>query len=472
MLKNKNILLTSLFLIITIVPFIYVTYSLRDTFLDDSYITLTYSKHFFQIGKPWYNIIDKIQGNGQTSVLWMLIQSVFFNFKNINAIYINKCISFFCVLIVIYSLLKSYIAHKSILIKIIILLFSVFFSTSSALNISHGLETVFFASVLFLFLKYRNNKIVYFIAFLLPFIRPESIVFTLFFVIDTKFFSTLFYKRLLTVLLSIVCYLLYTTYYYDVLLPLPFLLKNTQEFSFEKISNFISVIVIFSPIIILVVKNYKTKFIFYAPLFFFIVYYSFFIDDVMNFFDRYRYPLFVYYVFFLCYEDFEVFKNKKINIILFVASFIGIYSYCKYIEKHVRFLLDSYSYSMTNGPIYIGNYFREISKSENKKLKIINSDAGAIAYYSDCYLYDTWGLNNASLLLYKKDKNWTAYQSYLKQVHPDYIVLISKDPHKFIPRLDFEWKIYEYFTLNNQKPIMVKKSMEEYYYFIYKVSNP
>jgi|GEM_PF-887935 len=467
---NDNPFLTSIFLVLVLLPLIYFTYTLRNTFLDDSYITLTYSKHFFQEGKPWYNIIDEFQGNGQTSILWMLIQSLFFNFdKIINPIYINKGISLLLIIIVLASLFQSFKIQGSFLMKVFILLFSVLFSTWSAFNISHGLETVFFTTILFLFLKYRTHNIAYFLAFLLPFIRPESIIFTLFFVIDTQLFSKTFFKRALCVLVSVLLYFLYTAHFYDELIPLPFLLKNIREFSSEKILNFITVAVIFLPIIIYAVKNYKTRFIFYAPLFFFIIYYSFFIDEVMNFFDRYRFPLFVYYIYFLRYENINVFKNKNLNIILLTLSTAGIFNYCKHLDSHRTFFVNAYSKAMENGPIYIGKYLKEISVMENKKFKIINSDAGAIAYFSDCYLYDTWGLNNATLLLTKKNKDWNAYLSYLKQANPDFIILISKDYHNFIPKLDFEERIYKYFSLHNLKPVLVRKSTDEYYYFIYRI---
>lgn len=471
MIKNirNNFLFTSLFLAAIILPLIYLTYTLRDTIIDDSYITLTYSKHFFQEGKPWYNLIDTVHGNGQTSIVWMLIQSFSFNFEHIlSPIYINKGISLLLITVVLYSLFQSFKKQESLTLKIFILLFSVFFSSWAAFNITHGLETILFSTTLFLFLKYRNHRSAYFLAFILPFIRPESIIFTLFFVIDTKLFSKVFYKRALCVLASIAVYVLYTIYYYDVLVPLPFLLKSIKEFSLAKVLNFITVVVIFSPIIIFVIKNYKTKFIFYAPLFFFIIYYSFFIDEIMNFFDRYRFPLFVYYIYFLRYENIEVIGNKKLNAALFLVSIAGILNYCTYLKTHIVFYVGPYEKAMNDGPIYLGKYMKEISVKENKKLKIINSDAGAIAYFSDCYLYDTWGLNNATLLLTKKNKDWNAYLSYLKQTDPDYIILISKDYHTFIPRLDFEEKIYKYFSLQTKQPVLVRKSTEEYYYFIYK----
>ncbi|KPE49511.1 hypothetical protein AOB46_19375 [Chryseobacterium indologenes] len=471
MIKNtKNNILSLVFLVLALFPLLYVSYILKNTFLDDSYITLTYSKHFFQEGKPWYNLIDTVQGNGQTSVLWMLIQSQSFNFEHIiNPIYINKSISFVLITTVLLFLFQSFRTHTSITRKGLILIFSVFFSIWSAFNISHGLETVFFATVLFFFLKYRNQNIAYLLAFLLPFIRPEAIIFTLFFVIDTKLFSKIFFKRALCVFASILLYFIYTTYYYDVLSPLPFLLKNTQEFSSKKIINFIAITLIFSPIIVFAIKNYKTKLIFYSPLFFFIIYYSFFIDEVMNFFDRYRYPLFVYYIYFLSYENINTLKNKRINILLLILSISGFFTYANYLNSHRTFYMGSYTEAMEHGPLYIGEYLKKKSLEENIKFRILNSDAGAIAYFSDCYLYDTWGLNNATLLLTKKNKDWDAYLSYLKQTDPDYIILISKDYHKFIPRLDFEEKIYKYFSLQAKQPALVRKSMDEYYYFIYRI---
>lgn len=474
MIKNirNNIFLTSLFLVLTALPLIYFTYTLRDTFLDDAYITLTYSKHFFYEGKPWYNLADTVHGNGQTSVLWMMIQSLSFHFGHIiNPVYINKGLSLLLITVLLASLFESFKKHESLPVKLGILAFSVFFSVWAAFNITHGLETILFSTALFLFFKYRNHNLGYFLAFILPFIRPESIIFTLFFVADTKIFTSLFYKRVLCVIASVSVYFLYTAYYYDVLIPLPFLLKSIKEFSPAKVLNFITIVVIFSPILIFAIKNYKTKLIFYCPLFFFIIYYSFFIDEIMNFFDRYRFPLFVYYIYFLQYENLEVIRNKKLNTSLFILSIAGILNYCIHLKTHITFYVGPYEKAMNDGPIYLGKYMKNVSLKEHKKLRIINSDAGAIAYFSDCYLYDTWGLNNATLLLTKINKDWNAYLSYLKKSDPDYIILISKDYHTFIPRLDFEAKIYKYFYLDKKKPVLVRKSTEHYYYFIYKIQH-
>lgn len=465
----KKYLINGIFLLLLIFPLIYFSYQLKNTFLDDSYITLTYSKHFFEEGKPLYNTIDSIRGNGQTSVLWMLLQSFFFYFENIDPIYINKSISFLLVIVVLTSLFNSFKKQKLNFIKIFILIFSVFYSFWSALNISHGLETIIYATVLFLFLKYKNHKVVYLLIFLLPFIRPESIIITLFFVVDTKLFSKVFFKRATCILSSVCVYLLYTIYYYDVWIPLPFLLKNIQEFSPTKIQNFIIITIIFFPIILFAIKNYKTKLIFYCPLLFFIIYYSFFIDEVMNFFDRYRFPLFSYYIYFLCYENLEFIRNKLLNAFIFLVSVIGMFKYNNNINNHKKFYENSYSKGMQNGNIYLGKYLKIKSISENKKFKIINSDAGAIAYYSECYLYDTWGLNNATLLLAKKNKNWQLYLSYLKKVNPDYIIIISSESHTFVPKLDFEKKIYNHFTLSLKSPILIRKFDNNYYYFLYKI---
>ncbi|PQA92302.1 hypothetical protein B0A69_14725 [Chryseobacterium shigense] len=468
---QNNIFLTSIFLVLISLPLVYFTYTLRDTFLDDSYITLTYSKHFFYEGKPWYNLADTVHGNGQTSVLWMMIQSLSFAVEDIiNPIYINKGISLLLITIVLASLFQSLKKQESLTIKIFIFFFSVFYSIWAAFNISHGLETILFSTTLFLFFKYRNHKSGYFLAFLLPFIRPEAIIFILFFIADTKIFTPVFYKRALCVLASVSIYFLYTAYYYDVLIPLPFLLKSIKEFSYVKVLNFITIVIIFSPIIIFAIKNYKTKFIFYGPLFFFIIYYSFFIDEIMNFFDRYRFPLFVYYVYFFQFENVEVISHKKLNVSLWLLSTAGILHYCTYLKDHVNFYVGPYEKAMNEGPIYLGKYLKKISVNENKKFKIINSDAGAIAYFSDCYLYDTWGLNNATLLLTKINKNWNAYLSYLKKTDPDYIILISKDYHTFIPRLDFEERIYKAFYLETKHPVLVRKSTD-HYYFLYKIKH-
>ncbi|SHG31723.1 hypothetical protein SAMN05443633_11367 [Chryseobacterium arachidis] len=467
LLQQKSV--NTLYIVLTLFPLLCIIYHLKDTFLDDSYITLTYSKHLFYEGQPLYNTADTIHGNGQTSVLWMLIESLFFYLKSVNPIYLNKLLSLLFSLIIFTSLFVSFKKQKFLPTKFFILLFSVFYSYWSALNVSHGLETLLFAATLLLFLQHRSKSITYLLAFLLPFIRPEAIVITFFYIFDTKLFSKYFFWRLLIVLSSIFTYILYLWFFYDFLIPLPLLLKNTQEFSAVRIRNFIIMIAIFSPIFFYCLKNYKTKFFFYLPLFFFIVYYSFFIDEVMNFFGRYQYPLFIYFVYFLQDEKVKITAHKITDSTLYILSSIGIYQYYNFINNHKNFYENTYSAGLKNGPVYLGTYLKQRSIQENQKLKIINSDAGAIAYFSECYLYDTWGLNNATLLQTKKNRNWTAYIAYLKNISPHYIILISKESHTFVPKLDFEDKIYKHFKLKDKSPELIRKFDNNYYYFLYKV---
>jgi hypothetical protein len=467
----KKHIINGVFLLFLIFPLIYFSYLLKNTFLDDSYITLTYSKHFFEEGKPWYNTIDTVQGNGQTSIIWMLMQSLFFNFKTINPIYINKFVSFLLILSVFFTLFNGFKKQETLFIKLFSIFFILFFSFWSALNISHGLETIFYATTLFYYFKYRNRKVGYFFAFLLPLIRPEAMIVSLSFVLETKIFSKLFFYRILCVAASVFTFLFYTIYYYNVWIPLPFLLKNIHEFTPEKIKNCLIVLAVFAPIIVYVMRDFKTKFVFYFPLFFFIIYYSFFIDEVMNFFDRYHFPLFMYFVYFLIDEKHIFSRFKLLKYGAFLISVVGFFYYFDYNNQQKIFYTHTYAIGMKNGPEFIGKYFKNKSKEENKKFKIINSDAGAVAYFSDCYLYDTWGLNNATLLFEKKEKNWSGYLKYLENIKPNYIVLISRESNTFVPRLDFEERIYNYFSLSSQTPILVRKFSEQYYYFIYKTND-
>lgn len=449
-------------------PTSYIVLSLGETFLDDAYITLTYSKHFFEHGKPWYNLVDTVQGNGQTSILWMLIQSVFFVFKDSDHVILNKIIGIILSLIFIYELkllIDKKICNKFSLI--FISLFTFFFSFWLALNISHGLETVLYAVCIFLFLKYKNTNVGSFIILILPFIRPEAIILSIFYIIDSKFFSKEFFKRILIVTISSVIYLTYVNYFYSIMTPLPFLLKNTANFNLTKVRNFITIVIIFLPIISYTFKNFSKKSIIYFPLFFFIVYYSFFIDEVMNMFDRYRFPLIGYYLYFLLYEDAKVFKN---NYLVITFSAFAILFYCNSLINQKNYYKYSYSPGMINGPIFLGKYFKkESSIANNKKFNIINCDAGAIAYFSECNLYDDFGLNNATLLLAKKQNNWSIYLEYLKKTDPDYIILISLYEDKYEEYLDFEKRIYDFFLLKNKKPVVIRKFEDNYYYFVYKI---
>lgn len=456
-------------ILFSLLIFFYTTYTLFDYFLDDAFITLTYSKHYFTQGKPWYNLNDQIQGNGQTSILWMLIQSAFFYFKSINPIYLNKVITILCSLFILVSSYKLIIKKESsLLINLSKGIFVILISYWLALNVSHGLETIIYTLFLFLFLKNRNKNINYLIVFIFPFIRPEAIIFTIFYIFDTQIFSKEFYKRLGITILCVLVLLLYSIYYYNIITPLPFILKNTKEFSLRKLENLSIILLIFAPIIYFLFKN-RNRIFFYLPLIFFIFYYSFFIDEVMNIFDRYRFPLMMYYLYFLLYEDFNNKTNHKRILFTFIISSLAMCFLFKDLNDKKKNYKYDYSVGMKNGPIFIGKYLKQESLKEHKTFNVINSDAGAIAYYSDSNIYDTWGLNNAYLLLEKKANNWDNYLSYLQKINPDYIILISQSESTFKYHLDFEEKIYQHFNLERSNPILIRKFSRNYYYFIYKI---
>lgn len=464
---KKYFIKISLFLFFLLI-YIYIIYYLRDWFIDDSYITLTYSRNLALHGKPWYNLDDYYQGNGQTSILWMLIQSIFFLFKipigheKLNLL-INFALGIF--LLIKFSQLIN-ISKLISLYNVAVLSMGILFSYWLGFNSHHGLETVFFTFFLFLFLANWNNKKSLLWSFFLCLIRPEAVIFNIFYILDSKIFSKNFFLKLTVTFFSLVTFLLYTYFFYDYLIPLPFVLKSIKVFNFIKVSKFLTFLFIFSPILFYLFYN-KKKFLFYAPLFILLVYYSFFIDEVMNVVDRYEFPLSIYLYFFL--KDIKGFQfkyNEKLRVVYKIALFLSIIFCIKYLFKldSEKYFCKTYARGMETGAIYVGKYFHKI-----KNIKIATSDAGAIAFFSNATCYDLWGLNDATLLLTKKKKNYSQYMEYLKSKNLDYIVLISTDKEKYTSLLDFENKIYDYFGLENSPIILKAKFGENYYYFCYKI---
>lgn len=189
----------------------------------------------------------------------------------------------------------------------------------------------------------------------------------------------------------------------------------------------------------------------------------------MNIFDRYTFPLLAYLIYFLLYEDISsYFKKFKI---LFIISLISIFYFMKNFNKEQDYIENNYYSLMVNGPIKIGKLLNQLKFEDNKSLNIATSDAGAIAYFSNSNCYDTWGLNNATLLLTKKETNWWNYLNYLKKSELDYIILISTDYNKYVPKLDFENKIYKFYKLDDKKLIYKSNTTKNYVYFIYKVKS-
>ena len=77
--KNTKFILQLLFVALYVI----VCVSAENLVIDDAYITFQYAKNLAEFGKPWYNLDPTFQGNGQTSILWMVLLSIihFFGLK-------------------------------------------------------------------------------------------------------------------------------------------------------------------------------------------------------------------------------------------------------------------------------------------------------------------------------------------------------------------------------------------------------
>lgn len=442
------------FLLPLICLFFYNVYTLRNDIIDDAYITLTYAKHFWQYGKPYYTINDVNYGNGQTSIAWMLINSLSFAFKSINHVFYIKVINCILAAIVVFDFLKNSWNNflKDYIISVPFLFIFIFILS---LNASHGLETILYFTILYFILKFSDNIKGSLFSFFLPLVRPEGIIFTVIQVFYYKSKKDLF-NRILILSGSIFTLALYQYIFFDELIPLPFLLKNIREFSPLKINYFLEIFCFFTPLIFFYYKEKKLLEI--VPLIFFIVYYSFFVDGVMNFFQRYSFPLFAYYLIF--FQRYYNPKMKKQTLWCFIPMVFYLYAIN---EQKILF---KYEYSKSK-IIDLGKHISKLGESGNET--VLTSDAGAVAFFSNKRCIDIWGLNNATLLKYNKSKDWNNYLDYIKKQNPKYIILISDNPETFVPNkdLEFETKIFENLNLSNQKVNSVWKGGKNYYYFLY-----
>ncbi|WP_185269279.1 hypothetical protein [Chryseobacterium indologenes] len=454
---------SKLLLFIVLAPIIfysiYTVFIFRNDIIDDAYITLTYARNLFEYGKPHYLVVDDYQGNGQTSILWMLINTPLFAFKEIDHVLYIKFVNLILSIIVVFDFFKSLrkINVKDYLVYVPVL--AVFFFWLS-LNISHGLETILFFFVLYFYLKEQRKGNGKWISLLLPLIRPEGLVFVGLQVFNYNSLKD-FLTRTCVFISSILIFLSYQYLFFDQLIPLPFLLKSQLIISDFKVSKFLQLFCFFTPVILFYFSN-RRNIIYVAPLVFFIIYYSFCVDEVMNIFQRYSFPLFAFYLVYLK-NDYD---DKSNNLILWM--YIPLVFYLKNLNNDRINYKYSYNKGMQSGAIPLGKYLYNDSSNTNDV--VVTSDAGAIAFFSKKQCIDTWGLNNAQLLKYSKNNEWNKYLQYIDLKSPKYIILISNEKNVFKSNLDFEKRIYTHYKLDKIKINSVWMSNDNYYYFLYKLN--
>lgn len=455
----QNPIQTILILILCSVFCVFVILN-RTLIIDDAYITFQYSRNFADHLKPWYNLDPFYQGNGQTSLLWMWVLSVFnwIGLKSENIFYfVNILIGIFLIIQSVSLIFKE----QKPLNKAFRLIFSLFFTYWMALNSTHGLETILATFILFMFLKdWKNIRNPY--SILLVLVRPEFGVFLLFWFLDSNFrqkkeIISKFVFSSAGILIFASFYLLFYKFY----IPLPFILKsNFNTYSYLGFKVFLGRIILFSPVILLLF--YNRKYLQLIPLAFLIFFYSFNINSYSSgIYIRYFFPLTAYFLAINFDFKFEKFRPKIMNIILGLTLIISV---LRMIDLSANFYDDRKGVIVDNEGFY--SSYGEMAKKLKKSDKVMIMDAGHVAYFSPATVYDGYGLNDATMLLARKHRDSLSYKNYVDARNINIISVVSTDSLTFKPRIDSDFT-YKSLNLKNKKLLYKFPMDNNFYLFVY-----
>lgn len=433
--------------------------------IDDAYITFQYAKNFAAFGKPWYNLDPVFQGNGQTSLLWMWILALLRVFglkQEIFFLWLNIGFGSFLIIKLIHFLefnLGKWIQNvfKCFLICFFVLWLFV--------NSIHGLETVLASFILYFFFK-NWDKTNNYVALLLPLIRPEYILFQFFWVVNTQFFSSQFYQRILIALLGVVIYGWYYFVFFDYYILLPFLYKSEfRIYTQQQFFVYGGLLLVFLPAFISLFN--KKKFLLLIAINILFFYYTFNVQSYSSgIFTRYYFPLMVIYLVIpiesVRYKFCNTFAQLSFKILM-------VFVILRMVDLSGNFLQQKKQIAFENIDYY--KSYQNLINLLKPSDKVTINDAGYTAYFSTETCYDGVGLNDATIMLARKNKDHVAYRNYIIKKKINYVTVGSLHPNEFTARSEPEKFLYESLYLKNHQPYRVFAMDKGYYLFVYYFEN-
>lgn len=447
--NNKIILGILLSIFFSIIVLLY-----RDLIIDDAFITFQYARNFAEHFKPWYNLDTFYQGNGQTSILWMLVLSLF-NLGGIASEDIFYVINLFLGYFLIYQFVNYLFKEKLSLFEILYkIAFLVFFSFWMGLNATHGLETLLSTLVLLMFLKNWKKPNNYW-SLLMLLVRPEFALYLVFWVLDSDFKQVKILIR--KVVLAAGAFLLIAMFYlifFDYYIPLPLVLKTQSgDINFIGIKVLIGYFVLYTPILINLYG--QKKYFFIAPFLFFLFYYTFGLNSYSGgIYIRYFFPLLAYFFFI----DFKIIINK------WFFTFICCLSMLRMLDLSFNFFNNKNNVIIDNEGFITG--YGEMAKHIKPTDKVLIMDAGHVAYFTNATVYDGLGLNDATMLLARKHNDSVTYKKYVDDRKMNIISVVSREPDRFVPREDSTFT-YNSLNLKSKKLLYVFPLDNHFFLFVY-----
>lgn len=378
-------------LIIFTVLSLIVAFYLDQNFMpaEDASILFRYSENLADTGVISYNLNGK-PTEGATDFLWMIILSIFYFFGvNIyfSAIFINLLSLYYSI-----SLIRKYYSLSNIHFYVLLFLhFSITYTYAALLGFSVLFVQLLLVLVVINFFK-KNIFNTLLFSFIGCLVRPD---FILFIIIPNLF---LFFKNfnLKNIILYSLFFLLGLIYFYgrykyfDLLLPLPFYIKNKWDW-FNNI-EWGRQIIILSPILLSLFfvnirKIFRTNILILVSITIFATLY--YTNQILYQNVGYRfYFYFTLFCVFVLYE-FKVDSIKTEDVSKFIIIIIALFS----ITINLFQNFNSFKFFSKKEDLYLfSKHLKNINN--NFKVNLATTEAGLIPYYSKIDTVDLFGLNS------------------------------------------------------------------------------
>ena len=367
---------------------------------EDALINFNHAKNLGSRGIFTYGN-SSVPIEGSVDLLWILYLSLFstLGFGEYNIALITTIISFSALIYLYYlKLFEEKLHNKEIIYRLILIYFFIFCNPYIWSGIT-GFSSIIF-SFIFVFLvsiKFTNySKLFWFISLIFCLLRPDASVWIagivllryLYFKDSLNSEKKIFFKFFL--IPGIIIFFI-RWYYFGNFFPLPFYVKSSGIrdflgiFYLDSIMKSLYVLFPLSIIIMIYYKKLDVKkifLIFSIPILF---YYSMNLD--MNIGNRFFSPLYFGLIFFL------INKDTKILISFLILTTIITF---KFSTETITSILSS----KFENHYYV---FKDLSKYNGKMLV---TEAGKSAYYSNWKVEETWGIANP-----KYSKNFISYKN-------------------------------------------------------------
>lgn len=473
-------------LMLTLGGYIYFmrVYSVYDFTLDDSFITYRYSKHLAEGAGIIWNLGENPAVEGYTTFLWVIINAIFI-FLGLDPEQFSKYLSLFSVFILVIIISITPIAINKWLkdeerfskrddinfYKIFCVgsfIASIFFVMPEIPSHSiSGMETMFAGLLLFVFAlnlayidivpqKYRI-PITISVALACGLIRPEFNA-GVFLGLITLWFIWQFWRKeknlAREILIATSAYVvlgaiffLWRYYYYGLLFPLPFYIKQLEPSNilFKGLVIMKQFQYQYWPFMLLALIGVAINLKRLLPPFILglaVYVYFYFPEHIMGIYSRFIFPVMPI---ILWLAGNAIHKAVRINFIPSVIWSLGMFllvvnfaygdedpkkprpSEIKYIHlydynwmRNLAWLTD-YNHSEHRSLIPLGKALAKDLQTNPQKLKIAMVDLGAVAYYGDWEMIDLFGLTHPKLAIARSRGNYNA--DMLLQESPDIVLL-------------------------------------------------